>query len=145
MRARRFYRVLVAGCVGLASGACQQSERQRARAAEFLDQRELTLPDGATNVAFAENDLLRSIAYFIRLELSAAAAPAFQSTLWCTPVSEPSSGRAPPSAAPWFTDGELVLVQRCDTNGPYDGRYHLEVVVGRTPAGRMRFLLAFSD
>jgi hypothetical protein len=136
---------IAASCIAL-TVACAKRGTERVRATEFLDRRRIKLPTSATDVAFSVNDQLRSVAYFIRLDLPAAAALSFQSQLWCEPKSGTGKPHArPPSFAPWFTVASLTDVKRCDTNGPYDGQYHLDATVGRAPTGQTRFLLSFSD
>lgn len=136
---------LAGWCVAVAGG-CARLEADRSRATKFLDKRRITLPTNATDVAFAENDQLRAIAYFIRLDLPESAGASFQSQLWCEPAASPETTSTLSQRSPsWFTAAELADVKRCDTNGPYAGQYHLDATVGRTPSGQTRFLLSFSD
>jgi len=136
----------LAGWCAAMTGGCARFEGDRSRAAKFLDKRRIGLPSNATDIAFAENDRLRSIAYFIRLDLPEPVAASFQSRLWCEPAPSPGTTSALARRSPsWFTATTLADVKRCDTNGPHDGQYHLDATVGRTPSGQTRFLLSFSD
>ena len=144
LREPAFAFALAGWCAALAAG-CAKVETDRSQATKFLEKRRIALPTNATDVSFAVNDRLRSIAYYTRLDLPVSVAASFQSQLWCEPTSSPNTTPLWRGAPSWFTAATLADVKRCDTNGPYDGQYHLDATVGRAPTGQTRFLLTFSD
>jgi hypothetical protein len=115
-------------------------------AQQFLEARALHIPADASEIRYEQADSLRAIAHFVRLSVSPESDRGLKRSLPC----QPSALEAPPADGPgykptWFEVTGLRALESCDTNGPYDGRFHLEVQAGTADDGRVRLLLSFSD
>ncbi|MDH5671928.1 MAG: hypothetical protein OEZ06_07235 [Myxococcales bacterium] len=121
--------------------ACGDGERT---AESFLKARGLPPPKQALALRYTAVDGLRTIVHFVSLELPDDRALVFIERLPCRPDTV-GMRRDTPRTPDWFNASDLKAIKYCDTGGPYDGHYHLEITTGRSPAGQTRFLLSFSD
>lgn len=134
-------KALVLTCLSTQLPGCTSDEK---RAQEFLAERGISLPTSTTDVHFTQKDDLRSLGYYIRFDVSTGDAATVAKALPCTAEKGLGWRAMPKGPASWFSAAEMTDISRCDTNGPYDGRFHFDVTTGRVE-GRHRFLFSFSD
>lgn len=129
--------VLSSSCDRRADGDAEAAARQ------FLAERGIPFPREHFGVDFAVEDDLRSLAYVLRVEVQSEERREFARGLWCAPVSA-ATCRPLAQRTPWREAEALADVTCCDTNGPREGTFHFQAVVGKLPSERYRFLLSFS-
>ncbi len=133
----KIFAVLLTGPVLSSCGSHAKSARS------FLTQRGMAPPSTATNFYFEQRDTFRSLEHRVAFDVPSTDQRHFRAQLWCEPAA-PYPYQKVETDGPFGTR-ELSDIEFCDTNGPFDGRYHLDVKCGFSSAGHVRFLLTFSD